>query len=110
MEQIDCPVCMGKGERTELIRQGQLRGEEVVTCGRCRGTGKVPAPPPIKVEFLVVWTDHTWTTEIHAIPQAAFEFFGKSEMAAVKWAKDTLSPQAKYGQVAMFAVYSWPQE
>lgn len=112
---ITCPNCKGAGTILTPIRKGPLQGDEERTCGRCRGTGKVVPPPPVKVEFMVAWADHTWTTEVHAIPREALKLGGPfdevtCDAAAVKWANDNLMPLAKYGQVAMFAVSDWPQE
>ena len=56
----------------------------------------------MKIEFLIAWSDNTWTTEIHDVPQHEC-----NDVDAVAWANDVLAPTAPYGQAVLFAVYNY---
>ena len=63
------------------------------------------------VEFLIAWADNTWTTETHEVPLDLKDYWGAyDDAAAVGWAQQQLITRDGYGQVALVAVYSYPNK
>ena len=60
----------------------------------------------MKVEFAVLWDDHTWTTEVHDVPTERWR--RDIEFKTVKWANDNLQVLAKYRRAVLFAIYCMP--